>query len=48
MNTIFQEALPSRLKQIHIINASPLSGRLLAIMKPFMNADVYNMVGNLN
>lgn len=37
---LFQEALPVRLKQIHLVNVSPLIDRILTIVKPLMRKEV--------
>ncbi|CAG9566044.1 unnamed protein product [Danaus chrysippus] len=39
-----QEALPIRLKQVHIINAPPYIGKLYAICKPFINTEVAKLI----
>lgn len=41
---IFQEAIPIRLKQVHVINAPAYIGKLFAICKPFLKAEVAKLV----
>ncbi|KAH9631852.1 hypothetical protein HF086_000930 [Spodoptera exigua] len=38
------DAMPIRLKQIHIINAPPFIDKLFSMMKPFLKQEVTNMV----
>ncbi|CAH0399448.1 unnamed protein product [Chilo suppressalis] len=39
-----QEALPIRLKQVHVINAPAYIGKIHAICKPFLKAEVAKMI----
>lgn len=39
-----EDAMPIRLKQIHIINAPPFIDKLFSIMKPFLKQEVTNMI----
>lgn len=39
-----QEAYPSRLRAIHIINCPSFLDRMMAMMKPFIREEVYQMV----
>lgn len=39
-----QEGFPVRLKEIHLINVSPVLSKLLTILRPFMKAQVRNML----
>ncbi|KAG5680463.1 hypothetical protein PVAND_009971 [Polypedilum vanderplanki] len=39
-----QEGFPVRLKEIHLINVSPVLSKLLTIIKPFMKTRVKNML----
>ncbi|XP_074041785.1 alpha-tocopherol transfer protein isoform X2 [Leptinotarsa decemlineata] len=39
-----QEALPVKLKQVHIMNASYIFEKLLAITKPFMKQELYDLI----
>lgn len=39
-----QKALPAKLKVIHIFNISIIFKLLLALMKPFMESHIYEMV----
>lgn len=39
-----QEAYPSRLRAIHIINCPSFLDRMMAMMKPFIRDEVYQMV----
>jgi hypothetical protein len=39
-----QEGFPVRLKEIHLINVSPILSKLLTILRPFMKAQVRNML----
>ncbi|CAH1367255.1 hypothetical protein MTP99_008507 [Tenebrio molitor] len=39
-----QECAPVRIKQIHIINVVPLTDKLMAILKPFLKRELYNMI----
>lgn len=39
-----QEALPTQLKQIHILNTSYVFDKILMLIKPFMNKELYDMV----
>uniref|UniRef100_A0A182NNE8 CRAL-TRIO domain-containing protein n=1 Tax=Anopheles dirus TaxID=7168 RepID=A0A182NNE8_9DIPT len=39
-----QEALPIRLKQLHVINAVPFMSRLMLLVRPFMRKDVQEMI----
>ncbi|KAJ8981881.1 hypothetical protein NQ317_008229 [Molorchus minor] len=48
MFSFLQEALPTQLKQIHILNASYTFEKLLAICKPFMKKELYEMIPKLN
>ena len=41
---IFQEAMPVKLKQIHLINVSPLTNKFLTLARPFINSEVKEMV----
>ncbi|XP_050672321.1 clavesin-1-like isoform X2 [Leptidea sinapis] len=37
-----QEAIPLKLKRIHLINTSPIIDRLIAVMKPFLKSELLN------
>lgn len=39
-----QEAIPIRLKQVHVINAPAYIGKLFAICKPFLKAEVAKLI----
>ncbi|EFA00459.2 alpha-tocopherol transfer protein [Tribolium castaneum] len=39
-----QDALPVRIKGVHVINALPLADKVLAMLKPFIKSDLYNMI----
>lgn len=39
-----QEALPVRIKGIHIINTFALVDKVLAMLKPFINSELLNMI----
>lgn len=39
-----QEAYPVRLKQIHLINCSPVLSKVLMIIRPFMKARVSKLL----
>jgi hypothetical protein len=39
-----QEGFPVRLKEIHLINVSPVLSKLLTILRPFMKTRVKNML----
>lgn len=39
-----QEAFPVRLKQIHLINCSPVLSKVLMVLKPFMKTSVSKML----
>lgn len=39
-----QEAFPVRLKQIHLINVSPVLNKILLILKPFMKTSVSELL----
>jgi hypothetical protein len=39
-----QEAFPVRLKQIHLINVSPVLSKVLTILRPFMKTSVREML----
>lgn len=39
-----QEAFPVRLKQIHLINVSPVLSKVLMILRPFMKAQVRELL----
>lgn len=41
-----QDGLPAKLQAIHILNVVPFFDKILSIMKPFMKADIINMVNN--
>lgn len=41
-----QDGLPAKLKAIHILNVVPFFDKILSIMKPFMKADILNMVNS--
>ncbi|XP_031358813.1 alpha-tocopherol transfer protein-like [Photinus pyralis] len=40
----FQDALPVRLKSVHVINTMPLIEKVLAVVKPFMTAELIKIV----
>lgn len=42
-----QEALPIRLKAVHIINTSPLMGIIFNMMKPFIRKEMMKVVKSL-
>lgn len=39
-----QEAFPVRLKQIHLINVSPVVSKVLTVLRPFMKSKVRDML----
>ncbi|XP_044268971.1 alpha-tocopherol transfer protein-like [Tribolium madens] len=39
-----QDGLPVRIKGVHVINALPLADKILAMLKPFIKGDLYNMI----
>jgi len=39
-----QEAFPVRLKQVHLINVSPVLSKVLMILKPFMKSNVRQLL----
>ncbi|XP_066144996.1 retinaldehyde-binding protein 1-like [Euwallacea fornicatus] len=39
-----QEALPTQLKHIHILNTSYVFDKILVILKPFMNRELFDMI----
>ncbi|CAO1416038.1 unnamed protein product [Diamesa tonsa] len=39
-----QEAMPVKLKQIHLINVSPLTNKFLTLARPFINSEVREML----
>lgn len=39
-----QEAFPVRLKQIHLINVSPVLSKVLMVLRPFMKASVRDLL----
>lgn len=39
-----QEAFPVRLKQVHLINVSPVLSKVLMILKPFMKSSVRSLL----
>ncbi|CAG9769964.1 unnamed protein product [Ceutorhynchus assimilis] len=39
-----QEALPTQLKQIHIMNTSYVFDKIIMVLKPFMNKELFNMI----
>lgn len=39
-----QDALPVRLKEIHVMNASPIFDLMMTIVKPFMKKELLDMV----
>lgn len=39
-----QEGLPAKLKAIHVLNAVSFFDKVLYIIKPFMHAEILNMV----
>jgi hypothetical protein len=39
-----QECAPIRIKQIHIINVAPFTDKLIAMLKPFLKSELYNML----
>ncbi|XP_050672172.1 clavesin-2-like isoform X1 [Leptidea sinapis] len=39
-----QEAIPLKVKHIHLINASSIIDRLLAMVKPFLNSELLNSI----
>lgn len=41
-----QEGLPAKLKAIHVLNAVSFFDKVLYIIKPFMNAEILNMVSS--
>nr|XP_022904815.1 alpha-tocopherol transfer protein-like [Onthophagus taurus] len=42
--TFVQEALPIRLKAIHIVNVSPTTEKFLGILKPFIKKELFDMI----
>ncbi|CAG9790934.1 unnamed protein product [Diatraea saccharalis] len=44
MSKYQQDALPIRLKQIHIVNAPPFIDKIFGLMKPFLKQEVTEMV----
>jgi hypothetical protein len=45
--TYIQEALPVRMRAIHVLNTEPILDKLLMIIKPFMEKKFYDMVRKL-
>jgi hypothetical protein len=41
-----QDALPAKLHSIHILNVVSFFNKILYLVKPFMKAEIYNMVGH--
>lgn len=41
-----QQAFPVRIKAMHMINCPSYLDRLIAVVKPFINKEVFNMVSN--
>lgn len=39
-----QECHPIRLRHVHVINCSPFLDRLLVLVKPFFNSDIFKLV----
>ncbi|KAL1501768.1 hypothetical protein ABEB36_007034 [Hypothenemus hampei] len=39
-----QEALPTQLKEIHILNTSYVFDKILVILRPFMNKELFDMI----
>ncbi|XP_032588561.1 alpha-tocopherol transfer protein-like isoform X2 [Drosophila mojavensis] len=39
-----QEAYPSRLRAMHIINCPPILDKMMSLFKPFIREDVYQMI----
>lgn len=44
---MFQDGLPIRLKGIHVFNAVPLIHQLLALVKPIMKKELFDLVYNI-
>ncbi|KAK7590775.1 hypothetical protein V9T40_002388 [Parthenolecanium corni] len=42
--TYVQTAMPIRLKGIHIYNSSPIVNQMIALCKPFINRQLYEMI----
>lgn len=45
---LFQEAYPIKLKEIHVVNATPLVDVVFNIVKPFLKEKIKNRVSNLH
>jgi hypothetical protein len=43
---LLQEAIPIRLKQVHVINAPAYISKIHAICKPFIKTEVAKLVSN--
>lgn len=43
----FQEAIPIRLKQVHVINAPAYISKIHAICKPFIKTEVAKLVSRI-
>ncbi|KAJ3664255.1 hypothetical protein Zmor_008438 [Zophobas morio] len=39
-----QKGAPVRIKGIHVMNAIPLTDKIIALLKPFLNSELYNMI----
>lgn len=42
-----QEAIPVKVKAVHLINISPIVDRLMMLARPFLKKELYEMVGIL-
>ncbi|KAJ3663842.1 hypothetical protein Zmor_008063 [Zophobas morio] len=41
---LVQEGTPVRIKGIHVMNASPLIDKIMALIKPFLKTEIYNLL----
>lgn len=43
-----QEALPAKLCQIHVLNVVPFFDKIMAMIKPFMRAEIFKVVSHIH